>query len=1075
MEAFLTDAQSKELVADSLKEKYEKLQLRHENLAREKQSASDEFQRRLAEIEALNRKLAESHAQQLLDLQAHSEAQIRELQAASEKSKEVYMADTQSKELVADSLKEEYEKLQLRHKNMAQEKQSASDEFQRRLASMEALNQKLAESHAQQLSEVQAHSEAQIRELQAAKEKSEEAYLADAQSKELVADSLKEEYEKLQLRLKDLTREKQSVITDYTALRTTVQDLKSSLEHERKLNTASRSALSAAQDQGLRHHQVKLDSLQARNDALEAEILRLQTTPEAIQQRLEETISELEQVKMSHELKIPRLELDIRRLVDSESEAKQSAEKANASLEKLQAQKQQDSDSFSSRIHQLEQENNALRTSGTNGNWVLKSRFEALTNAYTDLKADFLKVNEENYDLQRTHKTVQEELQMHLHSTCPQTPRERSPLTVHLESLQQELRSSHQEKESLQQQLFQAHAENQLLKEASQNLESSRITHNTGHAKEDGASPPSIYPVPESTQTSNHSNGVEPDEPFDHSISPDFIWRRRNDETEPCQSGSNLPPSSSSQPYPPSSSQSSAVPAAAGRVFLAEPKRKTLAHANVRAELYYADMEYARTHPGYKLGPELKPPPEYSSSGGGPMRIKLSQKDKPSPYVLDSRKRRFRWLGRAFMAEPETMNFTETRPANSNKGKQREDVVVDEEEGTIPNPILGTLFGEGSDDDGDARMSEAENAHPENAAAVHTSGESNRSQTKRMYQRCGVRLRGWSVDEQRQEICRVVRHVIREGLAVEQNQEAFVLPGTSDERLQQFARQPDKYGPMLINTTIDITGYTATSEMLDSSWNLALIHNWALLCEEIANTCPDRNRFGQGMQLRDWEKQVTDRLYRIFLAVTKAQPLLENESNDQIKDRIIRAHMERKVRNAKTNSRHVKAKWRADVATAMIDYCRQINDKDGVEFWQYSLRLTKHLGEGGMSEDETSYKTVQVGSRRKKVRVKVIKDLDFRHPSIAAHYEQVEAAPGINDLVFSAAGKHRMERIRISQVKEKRPPEGLSASVYRPGYLENLLPHELAALHLDPNPFPLHQTSNEPDHGGVDFMDTNPV
>ncbi|KAF9065502.1 hypothetical protein BDP27DRAFT_1183274, partial [Rhodocollybia butyracea] len=110
------------------------------------------------------------------------------------------------------------------------------------------------------------------------------------------------------------------------------------------------------------------------------------------------------------------------------------------------------------------------------------------------------------------------------------------------------------------------------------------------------------------------------------------------------------------------------------------------------------------------------------------------------------------------------------------------------------------------------------------------------------------------------------------------NREAFVAPSTSEERLQQFARQPDKFGPMLVNTTIDSDGYTTASEMLESPWNLTLVHKWALLCEEIVNICPDRNRFGSDMQLRDWQKQLTDRFYRILLAVAKAQPLSENET-----------------------------------------------------------------------------------------------------------------------------------------------------------------------------------------------------
>jgi hypothetical protein len=149
---------------------------------------------------------------------------------------------------------------------------------------------------------------------------------------------------------------------------------------------------------------------------------------------------------------------------------------------------------------------------------------------------------------------------------------------------------------------------------------------------------------------------------------------------------------------------------------------------------------------------------------------------------------------------------------------------------------------------------------------------------------------------------------------------------------------------------------------------------------------------------------------------------------------------------------HQKAKRRAEIAAAMIAFCRQTNDESGLRFWQYSLRLTSHLGNGGMSEDEDDCKIVRVGSSSEEVQVKVTKDLDYRHPSIAAHYEQVDATPGVEGLIFSARGKPRTKRICVSDISVQPPPLGLSTSVYRPGYLERLLPHELAALELDPNP-----------------------
>lgn len=70
-------------------------------------------------------------------------------------------------------------------------------------------------------------------------------------------------------------------------------------------------------------------------DALEVETGRLRAAPEVTQHRLEETISQLEELKMRSELKIPLLELKIQELTDSERDARRSAQSAKAALEGL--------------------------------------------------------------------------------------------------------------------------------------------------------------------------------------------------------------------------------------------------------------------------------------------------------------------------------------------------------------------------------------------------------------------------------------------------------------------------------------------------------------------------------------------------------------------------------------------------------------------------------------------------------------------------------------------------------------------------------------------------------------------
>lgn len=76
-------------------------------------------------------------------------------------------------------------------------------------------------------------------------------------------------------------------------------------------------------------------------------------------------------------------------------------------------------------------------------------------------------------------------------------------------------------------------------------------------------------------------------------------------------------------------------------------------------------------------------------------------------------------------------------PAGSHN--RDEDTGVAEEGEGISQNTFQTLFGNDEDGNEDIRMD--------------TTAEHNISQTKRMYQRCGVRAIGWSVDEQRREIC----------------------------------------------------------------------------------------------------------------------------------------------------------------------------------------------------------------------------------------------------------------------------------------------------------------------------------
>ena len=117
---------------------------------------------------------------------------------------------------------------------------------------------------------------------------------------------------------------------------------------------------------------------------------------------------------------------------------------------------------------------------------------------------------------------------------------------------------------------------------------------------------------------------------------------------------------------------------------------------------------------------------------------------------------------------------------------------------------------------------------------------------------------------------------------MERNYNIIVIPGTTSLRLQQFRADPATYQPMLVNTTIDKTDCFCTKTLMECPWNKALHFNLAAHCAEIVQACPDKQRFG--LAPIDWESVLKDKLYRMFLAIVKAQPLLgSQETVEQIK------------------------------------------------------------------------------------------------------------------------------------------------------------------------------------------------
>ncbi|KIK53116.1 hypothetical protein GYMLUDRAFT_179387 [Collybiopsis luxurians FD-317 M1] len=156
-------------------------------------------------------------------------------------------------------------------------------------------------------------------------------------------------------------------------------------------------------------------------------------------------------------------------------------------------------------------------------------------------------------------------------------------------------------------------------------------------------------------------------------------------------------------------------------------------------------------------------------------------------------------------------------------------------------------------------------------------------------------------------------------------------------------------------------------------------------------------------------------------------------------------------------------KWkdRCDICTIMIEVCRKRGDTRGVSFWEYRLLTLGHLGDGGMSEEEEGIQVVRKHGRAKKKKIKVIKDLFFRHPSFTKLFQRVDATPDAKETVFHRKGKPRKMRQCVQEFSFRGPPTKLSQTIFQGEYLHSLAPYQIADLELSSDSFPIFSFDND--------------
>ncbi|KAJ3911763.1 hypothetical protein F5877DRAFT_54922 [Lentinula edodes] len=126
----------------------------------------------------------------------------------------------------------------------------------------------------------------------------------------------------------------------------------------------------------------------------------------------------------------------------------------------------------------------------------------------------------------------------------------------------------------------------------------------------------------------------------------------------------------------------------------------------------------------------------------------------------------------------------------------------------------------------------------------------------------------------------------------------------------------------------------------------------------------------------------------------------------------------------------------------MIQASQQRGDIEGVQFFQFLLRLVTKMQPGGMSEDEDGEDTVVTAAAGSIVEaVKFTKSLSFRNAYLNDVVEFLDKIPGFEQLLFIQSGRVKKRRIRGDarcKVSNRTPPRKWPKSFFAEGYLDGL-------------------------------------
>ncbi|KAJ3781481.1 hypothetical protein GGU11DRAFT_749141 [Lentinula aff. detonsa] len=138
----------------------------------------------------------------------------------------------------------------------------------------------------------------------------------------------------------------------------------------------------------------------------------------------------------------------------------------------------------------------------------------------------------------------------------------------------------------------------------------------------------------------------------------------------------------------------------------------------------------------------------------------------------------------------------------------------------------------------------------------------------------------------------------------------------------------------------------------------------------------------------------------------------------------------RKQQNKDRTNRKAKFERRQAIASVMIEVHEKKGDVQGLQFWREVLEAVDILTIGGMSDEE------EVTEENERVRL--VKDLDFRHPDFHELFRRVDNVRTRNPSIFRNIGRKRMRRVYVPEMTSRQPPPNMPSSYYRQEYLDSM-------------------------------------